>query len=75
MTMIQLKCRREKAKHGKQRKNRLNARQRFTEDQVMSKVPALLASGGYIPFVDHAVPPDVSFENFCYYMELIKNLR
>jgi len=45
------------------------------EEQVMSKVSALVASGGYIPFVDHAVPPDVPFDNFCYYMELIKNLR
>lgn len=42
------------------------------EEEVTSKVPRLLASGGYIPFVDHAVPPDVPFENFCYYMELIK---
>jgi uroporphyrinogen decarboxylase len=30
------------------------------------KVPVAL-SGGYIPHVDHAVPPDVSWENFCYY--------
>lgn len=45
------------------------------EEEVMSKVPPLLASGGYMPFVDHAVPPDVPFDNFCYYMELIKNFR
>ncbi len=44
------------------------------EREVMSKVPQLLASGGYIPFVDHCVPPDVPFENFSYYLDLIKQL-
>jgi uroporphyrinogen decarboxylase len=40
--------------------------------EVMGKVPELVAGGGYVPFVDHAVPPDVSFKNFCYYLELVK---
>ena len=40
--------------------------------EVMSKVPELLAGGGYVPFVDHAVPPDVPFKNFSYYLELVK---
>jgi len=44
------------------------------EEEVMSKVPQLFASGGYIPFVDHCVPPDAPFENFCYYMDLIEQL-
>jgi hypothetical protein len=44
------------------------------EEEVMSKVPPLFSTGGYIPFVDHCVPPDVPFENFCYYLELIKEL-
>jgi uroporphyrinogen decarboxylase len=30
------------------------------------KVPVALG-GGYIPYVDHATPPDVPWENFCYY--------
>lgn len=25
---------------------------------------------GYIPTVNHTVPPDVSYENFMYYMEI-----
>jgi hypothetical protein len=40
--------------------------------EVMAKVPELVAGSGYVPFVDHAVPPDVSFKNFCYYLELVK---
>jgi len=39
--------------------------------EVMSKVPALVQQGGYSPMVDHAVPPDVPFENFKYYIDLI----
>jgi hypothetical protein len=44
------------------------------EDEVMSKVPQLVADGGYSPMVDHQVPPDVPFENFKYYMELIDDV-
>ncbi len=40
------------------------------EEEVMSKAE-LVESGGFSPWVDHAVPPDVPFENFKYYMELI----
>ena len=42
--------------------------------EVLSKVPPLIAEGGYIPGVDHGVPPDVSWENFCYYTNLLKQV-
>jgi uroporphyrinogen decarboxylase len=29
----------------------------------------LIEEGGYIPAVDHTVPPDVSWDNFRYYMD------
>ncbi len=41
------------------------------EQEVMSKVPQLVKQGGFSPMVDHAVPPDVPFENFKYYVDLI----
>jgi hypothetical protein len=44
------------------------------EAEVMRRVPPMLEHGGYTPFVDHAVPPDVSYENFSYYMELVHDL-
>jgi uroporphyrinogen decarboxylase len=44
------------------------------EREVMSKVPALVEQGGYSPMVDHAVPPDVSFENFRYYLDLVQGI-
>lgn len=30
----------------------------------------LIEEGGFIPTVDHTVPPDVPWDNFCYYMEM-----
>ena len=44
------------------------------EREVLSKVPWLLTQGGYIPWVDHLVPPDVSFQSFSYYMELVRQI-
>ncbi len=41
------------------------------ESEVMAKVPQLVKEGSYSPFVDHAVPPDVPFESFQYYVELL----
>lgn len=43
-------------------------------DREVEKVAALLKLGGYFPAVDHSVPPDVPFENFCYLVERLKSL-
>ncbi len=42
------------------------------EEEVKRKVGFLIEDGGYFPFVDHSVPPDVPFENFVYYMEVLR---
>lgn len=44
------------------------------EREVMSKVPKLMETGGYIPAVDHLVPPDVPFANYCRFVELIRQV-
>jgi uroporphyrinogen decarboxylase len=43
-------------------------------EEVMSKVPFLLGQGGYLPCVDHAVPPDVTLESYCYYVNLMREV-
>ncbi len=43
-------------------------------EEVMSKVPFLLETGGYFPSVDHTVPPDVTFEKYCYYINLMREV-
>jgi uroporphyrinogen decarboxylase len=42
--------------------------------EIMCKVPYLIERGGYIPHVDHAIPPDVSLANFTYYRELLRKV-
>ena len=40
------------------------------EKELYAKIPPLLESGGYIPHLDHAIPPDISYQDFRYYMDL-----
>jgi hypothetical protein len=42
--------------------------------ELEAKLPPLLRQGGYIPFVDHLVHPDISWENFCYYRQRVAEL-
>ncbi|MDD5698574.1 MAG: uroporphyrinogen decarboxylase family protein [Victivallaceae bacterium] len=55
-------------------KRALSRGREIIKKEVMNKVPYLLATGGYIPAVDHAVPPDIPFADFVYYLELIRNI-
>lgn len=43
------------------------------KSEVLHILDYMLPRGGYIPTVDHMVPPDVSFDNFLYYLEIKKN--
>jgi len=40
----------------------------------LDRIKALLEHGGYIPHVDHHVPPTVSYANYCYYLEKKRKL-
>ena len=40
----------------------------------LRKVPELWKQGGYSPMVDHAVPPDVPFAHFKYYLDLVNEI-
>jgi hypothetical protein len=40
--------------------------------EIGRKVPRLLRDGGFFPSLDHHVPADVSFENFCIYLEELR---
>ena len=43
-----------------------------TYAEVMKKVPWLIEQGGFLPAIDHAVPPDVPLRSYLYMCELIK---
>ena len=38
-------------------------------DAELLRLGPLIDEGGYIPHTDHTIPPDVSYENYCYYMK------
>jgi uroporphyrinogen decarboxylase len=43
--------------------------------EIDEKVPFMLQKGGYIPCIDHNVPPEVPLENFETYLKIIRSLR
>jgi uroporphyrinogen decarboxylase len=42
--------------------------------ELAAKVPFMVENGGYIPHVDHMVPPDISWENFKYYRQRLNQM-
>jgi len=44
------------------------------KEEVRRKVPFLLSQGGYLPSVDHSVPPDVPYKNFLYYLDFLRSV-
>lgn len=45
-----------------------------TIDREIERLHPLVKKGGFIPTVDHRVPPDVTFENYLYYLEKKKEI-
>ena len=43
-------------------------------NRELERIRPLLAEGGYIPHIDHAVPEDISWDNFRYYREELNNI-
>lgn len=44
------------------------------EQEILRLFPALMIEGGFIPGIDHAVPEDVSLENYKFYMDLTREV-
>jgi uroporphyrinogen decarboxylase len=42
--------------------------------ELNQKIPWMLEQGGYIPYMDHLVPPEVSWDNFKYYRRKLNQL-
>jgi len=43
-------------------------------DSELANVLPLMKEGGYIPWCDHLVPPDVPYDNYRYYVDRMKGL-
>ncbi|HKJ27357.1 MAG TPA: uroporphyrinogen decarboxylase family protein, partial [Anaerolineales bacterium] len=44
------------------------------DQELEIKIPTMLNAGGYIPYMDHLVPPEVSWENFFYYRTKLNDM-
>ena len=43
-------------------------------DRELARIEALIRDGGYIPMLDHSAPPDISFKNYCYFMQQLRKI-
>ena len=43
-------------------------------DAELERLKPLLDQGGFIPHLDHLVPPDISYDNYCYYVQQKRTL-
>ena len=48
---------------------RVLARDRAAIDAELAAKMPLIARGGYVPTIDHSLPPDIPLDNFRYYMD------
>jgi uroporphyrinogen decarboxylase len=42
--------------------------------EIAGKLPVAMRGGGYVYHSDHSIPPDVSFENYCYVIDTVRQL-
>ena len=45
-----------------------------TDLELESKVPFMLQHSGWVPYIDHAVSPDISWPNFLYYRDRLEKM-
>ena len=50
------------------------AKGRAEIDAEVHRLAPLIEEGGFIPTIDHAIPPDVSLENFRYYLQVKRKM-
>jgi uroporphyrinogen decarboxylase len=43
-------------------------------DRELARIRPLIEAGGYVPSPDHSLPPDVSFDNYRYFMDALREL-
>ncbi len=43
-------------------------------DRELARIETLTRDGGYIPMLDHSAPPDISFKNYCYFLQQLRKI-
>ena len=50
------------------------ARGKDAIDRELDRIAPLLEQGGFVPHLDHLVPPDIALDDYMYYREQKKKL-
>lgn len=50
------------------------ARGKEAIDVELARIAPVVADGGYVPYLDHTAPPDISFANYTYFMEQLEKI-
>lgn len=53
---------------------RVLARDPAAIDAELARLKPLIDEGGYIPHTDHSCPPDISYGNYCYYLDRLSQV-
>lgn len=56
-------------------KRSLEAGKKEIKKEIMNKIPFLISEGGYFVALDHFCPPDVTYENYNYYLRQLKKFE
>jgi uroporphyrinogen decarboxylase len=43
-------------------------------DRELTRIGPLIRDGGYIPMLDHSAPPDISYKNYCYFLQQLRKI-
>jgi uroporphyrinogen decarboxylase len=41
-------------------------------DAEIARHKWLIDDGGFVPMLDHSAPPDIPYENYCYFLEQLR---
>jgi len=55
-------------------KKKIAAGRETIDEELERKVPFVFRGGGFVPFTDHSVPPNISWEDFRYYRRRLAEL-
>ena len=43
-------------------------------DEELERIGPLIGEGGYVPMLDHSAPPDIPFQNYCYFLKKLEGM-
>jgi len=47
----------------------LSPPERVLAQKLLKQAKRLIDDGGFVPMLDHSAPPDIPYDNYCYFMD------